>query len=616
MNSVIITESRFPAKGISDLVDRENPEIFSLDGYVSGLDLETSQIPDFDIWRVWSEAYYLARNWYLPKGKDSAKYEGISFGKIIEIDMWYFWRDILEKIELLERIISATSPEEIYLATLDNGTLEQIAVGIVGSRIKITKIPLPPVSWREVWKNTDFALTKLKKWEIDRLVRLFVLAVWKFNNQIKELPWSVNRQTRTCQDIEVLALLEQPGGYLADSILPVLSFFTQSAVLLMDHRHQNKLSESSQKVLYFSDYFFRHLVKVLRYRRIFKKRWNNIQDALSPSLHYHDLDLWPIAQRKFHRVFQRKFPVVGVEIESARELLLKHRVKSLLLNSDVHHGGRLLTMVANQLSIPSLVIQHGATLGEWGYVPLYATCFAAWGNSSRQWLIERGVSHEQIIVTGQPRLDQTDSWNLGKSREEICKRLGFPLTGYLLLWAMDPIPKTENKEIFENLIEATAELPWLNLVIRPHPGIQQLTWIENMVREQENVVISPVQESLNAVLSAVDGVITQGSTVGIEAMRFDKQVVVFQPSKAIIAVDNVFASAAAITVRTVDELRRVLEEFYQIKIGDGGDPYAQARHDFVKQYFYAVDGKSGQRVAQALSKLIAEFAAPDSRNRN
>lgn len=609
MNRILITEACFPASQISNLITRYKADVFSLDGHIQGATLETPLAVN-SINRVWTDAYRLAQNWYVLGGKDITAYEGISFGKIIEIGMWYYLRSVLEKIETIKRLLDAVSPDEIYLATFDNRTIEQIIIAMIGPGVRITNISPPFRSRLNGWRDIEFIRDRLKQWEVDRYARW--LAV-EFGEVIGQVSTSSRLTSRRMQsDIKVLGLLEQPGDYLADSILPVLSLFSESAVLLMDHRHTVKVCQAGVSPLYFSEYVLRHLGSFPKYWKIFADRWTSSQHLLSSSFQCNGLHLWPIVSRRLHRVFQYKFPAIGVESEAAREILVRHRVKSLLLTSDAHHGERLFTLIANQLDIPSLVIQHGATLDEWGYVPLYATRFAAWGNSSRQWLIENGVPSEKIVVTGSPRSDQFVCRNPSMSREDFCSRMSIPVSDCLILWVVDPIPEIKNTVILQRLIGVIRALPWAHLIIRPHPGSPQVSWLTDIVTGQERVLVSSaVKENLYDLLSIVDMVIIQCSTVGIEAMLFGKPVLIFEPvpiTETNVLYDN---TEAVVRVTTDEQLHQVVEELYQIKREQYIDHYGYygyARNEFIKQYFCALDGKSAQRIAKALSELMGEYS--------
>jgi len=398
MKRIIIAESRFSTLQIEKLATRRASEILILDGLNDQPTRSVVRINTDRIRNTWYDAYHLTQNWYLVNGKDITEYKDISLGKIIEIEMWYYWRSVLERVEILRQIIDETAPDEIFLATFDNAVLKQIICALTGGDTGVTSVSPPLVQQLAAWRDFDFMRQRLKEQEVDRLVRL--LALWWNSTKLFKF-----KQKQNIGELDVLALLEQPGTYLADTILPVLSFFPNSAVLLMDPRHQNRARQTGREILYFSDTLIGRFREFLRLRRSFVEKWEKYRHLLSSSIRWNGLNLWPVVSERFQRIFRRKLPLVAIEVDGARQLLIERKVKSLLLASDAHHGERLFTLVANQLGIPSLVVQHGATLGDFGYVPLYATRFAAWGEISKQWLIARGVSPERIVITGSPRLD-------------------------------------------------------------------------------------------------------------------------------------------------------------------------------------------------------------------
>jgi hypothetical protein len=601
MKRIIITESQFPAFQIEKLTARRAAEILSLDGWG---DEPTRNVVGINVDRIrgtWDDAYCLAQNWYLVNGKDVTEYKGISLGKIIEIEMWYYWRSILEKVEILRQIIDGTVPDEICLATFDNDVLKQIVRAVFGGDIRVTSVSPPLVQRLAAWRDFDFMRRCLKDQEMDRLVRL--LALWWNSTKLFKF-----KQKQNIGELDVLALLEQPGTYLADTILPVLSFFPNSAVLLMDPRHQNRARQTGREILYFSDTLIGRFREFLRLRRSFVEKWEKYRHLLSSSIRWNGLNLWPVVSERFQRIFRRKLPLVAVEVDGARQLLIERKVKSLLLASDAHHGERLFTLVANQLGIPSLVVQHGATLGDFGYVPLYATQFAAWGEISKQWLIARGVSPERIVITGSPRLDNlADNKKFGLTREDFCSQLSLPPSGLWVLWAMDPITKQENAAILKVLLDVVNRIEWCYLIIRPHPGSPQTAWISRFVNSQKHVVISSPEYPLYEILKAVDAVIIQDSTVGLEAMALDKPVIVLYPKGK--PIGELYIQSGAVNVVTcVDELQHTLEHLYQNRALTVTDSMSFARYNFVRSFFFEIDGQSVRRVAEAIAALLVKLS--------
>lgn len=601
MKRIIITDAYFPPGEAEKWGVRLHANIFNLDGAgVEGVSNIEPLLTTEETWNIWAQAYRFTQEWYLVADKDYTLYQDISIGRILEIELWYYWRDLFEQIEVLKKILDLTKPDEIYLATSKNKRIAQLLKGFWQTAAPVKRIE-PSLTFRvETWKDMEIVRHRLKEWNLDRYIRLVAL----FFNKLKHGRKHTQHDKKNSV-IDVLALLEQPATYVADSVLPVLKFFPSTGILLLDPRHWQRAAQSDSEIIYQTDFLWWHLHRFWYMQKLFLRRYHVYQAKLPQSLQYKGKQLGVLALDKVQHLFRWVFPLVALEIAGARQLLAERKIKSLLLVTDAHHGNRLYTMVANQQGIPSLVVQHGATMGEWGYVPFYATRFAAWGEISAEWMIARGVPHERLVITGQPRLDTLVNLPLTLTRETLCAQLNLTPDGFWLLWAMDPIPKLENDRILETLLEAVSQLNWCYLIIRPHPGNQQLGWISDRVRKRERVVISSAQEPLYDMLNIVNAIVIQGSTVGIEAMAMDKPVLVLQegdfPGNALYV-----QSGAAVKVSLAVELCQELAKIYHCQQAGIPDSYASGRREFIRRYLLKVDGQSAKRVAEAIAAMQKE----------
>ena len=605
MSSIILSDSKFPAERIYNFSAKFGAKIIELDGTYNSSD---DVFNDYDPWETWTAAYQLAQSWYLVQGKDITIFDGISIGKIIEIEMWYFWRNLLERIEIIDRILKLYNPTKIYLATFTNEQIQTIILDFLNIDVVVESIH--PSYWHYLsrFRNSEMIRDYLKDMHVDRHVRLFSLFWSKLNH-----PHQLNSKSN--DTIDVLALLEQPGTYLADSILPILDFFPKSSVLLLDSRHYERAVRTNRDIIYQSDSMIKESKSYWKAFRIFNDKWKNHHDEIANALEYNQEKLWPLVAKRIQSVMKRLFPIVSMEIIHTRKLLLEKKVKSLLLSTDAHHGGRLFTLIANQLDIPSLVIQHGATIGEWGYVPLYASRFAAWGEISAEWMIAKGTPPEKVVITGQPRFDRMIKNESTLTRASFSQKLTIISDTFWLLWAMDPITKSENLAILEILLEAISLLPWCSLIIRPHPGIPQVEWLNEtlVMKNTERVVVSSPHEPLHDILRIMDVVIIQESTVGLEAMALNKPVVVLLPKE-----EGYFNGGKdqqiTLRVKSVEELQKMLTKLFQFKELGKDYPRMKAQQDFIQRYLFKVDGKSAERAATTITAMKDSFTSSTEAN--
>lgn len=589
MSRLILTEAAFPAERLA-AATRPDDRVITI-GHLSSTEAVAAlALPPEESWRLWERAYALAQGWYRGPQGDPTLFRDISLGCIIEIEMWYVWRELLEDLELLRRALAAFSPDRVLLATFRNRRLAALLAALGGPPADSLAPPLPARLRRPL--RSEMRVGVLKELEVDRHVRLLALAM---GQRRQALPAPA--------PIETLAVLEVPGSYYAESLLPVLAHIPQSAVLLLDQRHAARVAAAGLPGINFSAWLAPHLGslagEMLRWQRAFRE----MLPALRAAARDGDVNLWPACAPRLARVFAYKLPIVAAEVLAAERLLRAADVRSLLLNTDAHHGSRLLTLVGQRLGVPALVVQHGATIGPWGYLPIHAERFAAWGEASRRWMLAHGARAEQLTVTGQPRFDRL------VARPAVDRlALGLPIGRLLVLWALDPLPVAENRAILDLLLAAVAATPGVTIVARPHPNLHDLGWLMEKAAGREDLLFSPAEHNLHDLIGACDAVLIQGSTVGIEALALDRPVIVF-PADHLSSFASSYDTTAVLRARTSAELATLLRALGEPGGEDAG--LAHERRRFVADYLHALDGRSAERVAAELRALAGASVPAD-----
>ncbi|NJM05042.1 hypothetical protein HC891_00645 [Candidatus Gracilibacteria bacterium] len=420
MARIIITERALPSEALAS-VTRSDDQVVTLD-YLSGISAQLALEPT-TLLDIRQRALALAQRWHLPSTdaeNDLTRYCDVSIGSILEIELWYSWCLLLVDLELLRRILAAFAPRQIVVVTFRNYQLVSLLQQLCTTPIHIIKPPLSSRLRHALAK--DNRLQTLKRLDLDRHIRLGALAV------------SPNNLVKPSRPITVLGLLELPGSYYAESLLPVLSHVPDSAILLMDRRHTDRVVSTRTPAIQFSSWMTPHLNKLVSE----PPYWQRVFDTLTPLMRatFQDegVDLWPSIAPRLKHIFTTKFPLVAAEIEASERMLTQLQVESLLLNTDAHHGSRLLTLVGQKLGVPALVVQHGATQAPWGYLPLHADRFAAWGEASRRWMIAGGADPSKIVVTGQPRFDKLTILPPQKGAPLIYQQRVFYCSGHLTLY--------------------------------------------------------------------------------------------------------------------------------------------------------------------------------------
>jgi len=278
----------------------------------------------------------------------------------------------------------------------------------------------------------------------------------------------------------------------------------------------------------------------------------------------------------------------------------------LVTASDTSFWGYCATMEASRRAIPSVTLQHGMMVGEAGYVPVVSSRIAAWGEASARWLRERGVAPEKIVVTGAPRLDAIFR-GTRRSREVLAAGLGADPGRRWVVLATNPISFERNAALLATARKGVID--WGEpaiLLVKLHPSENPAPYRSAIEGNPDVVVVPHGKVDLYDLLAAADAVLTFHSSVGLEAMAFDRPVV----SLEAFGEENPLPYArtgAAVATRTAEDLARVLRE--EVAPGTKTEERRAARARYVRDNLLATDGKSSQRVRNLVVSLTRGDAA-------
>lgn len=93
--------------------------------------------------------------------------------------------------------------------------------------------------------------------------------------------------------------------------------------------------------------------------------------------------------------------------EEVERVLRGCRARALVVGRDQHLVAASACVAAASLGMPSFTLQHGA-VGAF-YLPLVSERFIAWGEASRDWLVDAGTDPASVVALGSPRHDAEPS---------------------------------------------------------------------------------------------------------------------------------------------------------------------------------------------------------------
>jgi len=168
---------------------------------------------------------------------------------------------------------------------------------------------------------------------------------------------------------------------------------------------------------------------------------------------------------------------------------------------------------------------HGAISAQspFGWTPLLADYVLCWGPTQREVFEQRGVSREQIIITGR----QSISREIKADRTLARRKAGLPLRGPLVLLATtSPIDPIWRHQLVEAFCEGMTLAPGVGAVVRLHPSEQLDSYHTEIADHPEVRFLENGDWSLDEAMAACDIVVVHYSTFAVDALVKGRPVIV------------------------------------------------------------------------------------------
>tara|TARA_B100000795_G_scaffold243482_1_gene207421 strand:+ start:504 stop:1844 length:1341 start_codon:yes stop_codon:yes gene_type:complete len=256
-------------------------------------------------------------------------------------------------------------------------------------------------------------------------------------------------------------------------------------------------------------------------------------------------------------------------------------VSSVILNSDVHKISRAFVFYCKGRNIKTYVLQHGAPVGHFGYLPVYADKMFNWGSYSYDWFVKNNTPKEKLIVTGTPKTD-----GIIPVRLNIINSSSDSIS---LLVILNPIGE-DLCRVFLKTIKEFLQISnkKYKLVIKLHPSSNSYKNLPAEILGGVNYKLFHL-ENLHTLIKDADVLISTPSTAGSEAIAFYKPLLTmnFEEIKYTLAYESYdcninFCDAESLLFCLEDE-RRLISKLINYD-------------RFLKDYFFKLDGMSSIRI--------------------
>lgn len=319
------------------------------------------------------------------------------------------------------------------------------------------------------------------------------------------------------QHTRIIFINDHPG-HVERMMLSILDGFdkdkvhilTRSSVLYANLKGEFPVISDLSRILYFLDW--RNLKQGVKFHRLLKQSVNGKGVFFS------------------FQFFVSVFEILQA-VDFYNQLLPSENVVALVTMSDRHLHEYVASLVAQQKGLKTYTNQHGDFADLPLYTPIASDAMFVWGKKTRQFLIESGMSSEQIIISGNPKFDRVYSWyhpNIETLREKRMSQWGLcaeKLTITFLSTGISPIAEYTESKLYE-LFHCFCQVCNydINPIVKLHPSVDNdnqstyQTWLRDI--NSAFKVHYFQNQDLFDIFCFTDIAVNSISTAGLDAIGF------------------------------------------------------------------------------------------------
>ncbi len=342
--------------------------------------------------------------------------------------------------------------------------------------------------------------------------------------------------------------------------------------------------------------------------RELNNKWEKIPEEKKISLLNLDgKSLYPFIKEELNFLFSREFlHTLLVYYNAHKKILKEENIKLVCSIGAGSFYAKTLYAAANVLNIPTLITQHGICFGFMENKILNNTNFAVFGEYSKKELGEWEINEKNITITGASLFDEIIPIMENKEKEENLITI---LTDGFYIYGL--VDKKEYFNTIKKWINEIQKIKNLKVIIKPHPEEKEhLAEYRELIKDFDNIKLleTKSKEELYKLISKSKLIVNFGSTVALESMILDKPIITitnFHNSKIVEferVIKRIVDSGASVNVKKEEDISIPISQIIENK--DLQNKLKEKRDRFVKDSCYIIDGKSSQRTAEMIKKIL------------
>jgi len=300
--------------------------------------------------------------------------------------------------------------------------------------------------------------------------------------------------------------------------------------------------------------------------------------------------------------------LVSLYYELIKDIIKTKKIQLVFLTGNGTLIERCALAAANNTNKDSLFSPHG-TLSEATDYPFFKKAkFAVFGKEEKRMLIRKGIIKENIKITGPLVFDNLSEYLKNGNKLKSTKKK-------IILFATQAAVEKNminKKDYFGNIknyLKTLDKIRDISIVIKLHPAEKYVGEYKKIIQSLNNKDVSIIQgkeRSIYELINKSDILVTFKTSVLFIAMALHKPIIKIDlfDHHTIPSIDEKEASQAILQIGHKTDFSTILkkilfDEAIQKKILNKQD-------EFIKNYFYKMDGKAYERVFEYICQIIRD----------
>ena len=295
----------------------------------------------------------------------------------------------------------------------------------------------------------------------------------------------------------------------------------------------------------------------------------------------------------------------------ARELAKRDRIDCLVTYNYREPYPRCIIAGARTAGSSAVAVKRGLTIKSPMLNSVPVQKLAVSGEYVRSVYTSSGIDPAKIEVTGITIHDSLlrKLGNREEIRASMLQRFNLPADTRIIAYTTQSIyveyPEEIKRAETDAVFSAAAGIPRSALFVKIHPSEKSVDWYRNIESGQAvpNLVFITDEMPLDELIISANLLVTKFSTTGLDAVVAGCPLLLvdFKPAEyeTYPYVSGGVASSASSSGEVLEKMRAILDNPV-----DPVDPAARDR--FIRRHLLKLDGKSGERIAKLIRKMISE----------